>query len=209
MKRRRARPLRGLAAAATVVSMLPASAPAIADRIGATHFGVTRLLLDLRRVGIARVVGVEHRGRMRSRANVIDMIPPSAGVQCDQSLKRMTTRGSLGRRVPLQALEFRSLWQALDAGGTVSELHEETGLGLLQLRRALSALHDGGRARIAEWEKSPSRTPVGVWRLGFGPHAKRPAKEPRAVTNRRYREAVAARSSAARICFALAGVEAA
>jgi threonine dehydrogenase-like Zn-dependent dehydrogenase len=172
---------RGIVAMAKLAAMMPCTAKTAAEKLGIDDQSAARALRDLRRVGFARVVAVEFVGSRRARANVVDVVDGDPSSDSD-GLPRQRRIG-VNVRTPVCALAFASLWKALGTVGTVADLVDETGLDPNVIRRALNALHDGGKARIVGWVSTGGNQYAPEWGRGFGPHAARPPKIPRKVQN--------------------------
>ena len=173
----------------------PATAAEIGAKIGSQSLSVRS---TLRRMSALRLVHVESivagpRNALTMRW-AIGAAPARAAATCAPLQPRA------------ELISLASLLRALNEPLSAAQLADVTGTSKGHLYRTLPLLKAAGLTRIAEWHvRLHGGPPVALYARGTGPDATRPAPLPRALIQKRSRDARQSREHQREVSRALCG----
>jgi hypothetical protein len=146
-----------------IMLSLPATIGEAAEAAGMAHHGTSLILRQLWTLGLVRPVSSELRTKSGTTHRVTiwsaDDLP-----EVEHIGKKVRAKPSL--------IAFASLWRAMEGGGTIKDIVEETGLHTRSIERFITTLRE--HIHVRAWERSPHKNWAGVYRLGRRPDAPKP-----------------------------------
>jgi hypothetical protein len=180
----------GMVALMAALRAEPATAIELRQRLGLSNTGVYAFLSAMRAFGRTHVVGWVQRPRVRALPRYafgpgVDVPPPTKTTN-----GRPVTRGGdlhVARRPGATLIVLGYALRALDDHPcSVDDICQATGLMRAAATRMLRALFKHGFVHIACWDVTDGTTLRPCYRAGAGLNRRRPARQPRKVTNAKY-----------------------